>query len=460
MYKNFVSGGAPMAKSKHLLPIAALASAALFAQAASAFEFHGYMRSGIGFNSSGGDQVCFQAPGARSKYRLGNECETYIETVFAENVFEGENNAYFKVQLLFAHVVEGEGDFENYDPAAREAYVEAGNLFGGALEGVKFWAGKRFYRRHDVHMTDFYYWSNEGPGAGFEDLDLGFGKFAFMWKVNVNDDFDSFSVKTEEMDAEGNVIEGRKTLSGDRRKTLSGDRIQVNDEAVMSFDNRIYDIPLFEDGTLTVGLDYRYFNGNRKKSFDADNGFWLNLQHFQGNLLGGFNKVALQYGYGLGAQMSNTSNPEIADDAYTLRLVEQFVWQPTEDFNGMATLVWEKREDWETSKSDFQQQFDNWFSIGARPKYYLNDYFNIALEVGYDSVETGDNGTQKLFKITPALELTAGRGFFSRPELRIFGTYANWNNAADRNGVIVSGGDSPYSDTDGWTFGAQAETWW
>jgi maltoporin len=41
----------------------------------STFEFHGYLRSGSGLNSVGGQQVAFEAPGAEAKYRLGNEIE-------------------------------------------------------------------------------------------------------------------------------------------------------------------------------------------------------------------------------------------------------------------------------------------------------------------------------------------------------------------------------------------------
>ncbi len=35
-------------------------------------EFHGYLRSGYGLNSEGGQQVAFQAPGADAKFRLVN----------------------------------------------------------------------------------------------------------------------------------------------------------------------------------------------------------------------------------------------------------------------------------------------------------------------------------------------------------------------------------------------------
>jgi maltoporin len=46
------------------------------------------------------------------------------------------------------------------------------------LPGSTIWAGKRFYQRHDVHMIDFYYWDISGPGAGLENIDLGFGKLS------------------------------------------------------------------------------------------------------------------------------------------------------------------------------------------------------------------------------------------------------------------------------------------
>ena len=59
----------------------------------SAFEFHGYFRSGYGLNSEGGQQVAFQAPGAGAKYRLGNEAETYGEFIFVNNWLNPEQSS-------------------------------------------------------------------------------------------------------------------------------------------------------------------------------------------------------------------------------------------------------------------------------------------------------------------------------------------------------------------------------
>ena len=38
---------------------------------------------------------------------------------------------------------------------------------------MSFWAGQRFYRRKDVHITDFFFHDMSGYGAGFEDLKVG-----------------------------------------------------------------------------------------------------------------------------------------------------------------------------------------------------------------------------------------------------------------------------------------------
>jgi maltoporin len=65
------------------------------------FEFHGYLRSGYGLNSVGGQQVAFQAPGADAKYRLGNEAETYGEFIFVNNWLNPErasDKAWFRTR--------------------------------------------------------------------------------------------------------------------------------------------------------------------------------------------------------------------------------------------------------------------------------------------------------------------------------------------------------------------------
>jgi maltoporin len=67
-----------------------------------------------------------------------------------------------------------------------------------------------------------------------------------------------------------------------------------------------------------------------------------------------------------------------------------------------------------------------------------------------------------LTKLTGADAVTADLGFMARPELRLFATWAVWNEAAR-----IAGIDSRRLYTDfysnilsGTIFGLQAETWW
>ena len=129
------------------------------------FEFHGYLRSGYGLNSRGGQQVAFQAPGADAKYRLGNEAETYGELIFVNNWLNPERNsekAWMKTEVMVeantSKSVSYAGfpnDRGNDQFRLREAFVQAGNLFE-SQPGAKFWAGERYYRRQHIDINDFY----------------------------------------------------------------------------------------------------------------------------------------------------------------------------------------------------------------------------------------------------------------------------------------------------------------
>jgi maltoporin len=399
------------------------------------FEFHGYFRSGTGSNSEGGDQVCFGLPGAGSKYRYGNECETYGELIFGYQAFKGDDGAYFNIKTNLAYVVEGEQDWEqvagdaeaNTGGAAwREAYVEAGNVVGGFFEGSKFWAGKRFYRRHDVHITDFYYWDMSGAGAGVEDIDLGFAKLAYAYLRNTGDDFT--------YDTTNNVWV----------------KTDVNDRSVTRHDFRLYGIDVNEGGQLTLGGDLR-FSDESDDDFEGEGGFTMTAEHTQSDLWGGFNKIALQYGKGAGHTLSASSDDE-SEDGRTWRIVEQLQVEPGSAWSAMGTLVYEDTQD--TSDDG------TWISVGGRFKYYLSNYMNMVLDSGYDQFEPDAGDTRKLWKVTPAIQLSAGRSFWARPALRLFATYANWNDAA-RDAGLAGGTDGVFGDeTEGWTVGVQAEHWW
>ena len=95
---------------------------ALFAVSgvAQALEFSGYMRSGAGGSSEGGTQSCFQLPGAQSKYRLGNECEQYIELDLRQDLARLDDGSVISVEGMaqlfneYGHTPEFTGDRAGY----------------------------------------------------------------------------------------------------------------------------------------------------------------------------------------------------------------------------------------------------------------------------------------------------------------------------------------------------------
>ncbi len=450
------------------LPLAGAIAAALMASSAMAatVDFHGYVRSGIGASAGGGDQEAFGAVGAGSKYRLGNETETYGEIKLGSELFNnGEQSFYLDSNMAFS--VDQANDWEGTDPAFREFNVKGKGVLGFAPEAT-LWAGKRFYKRHDVHMSDFYYWNVYGPGAGVEGIDLGFGDFSFAW-VKSSTSFDYYA---SENDAKN------------RNDVKSFDI----DQNILDF--RLENISVNPNGSLTVGVDYAFGNpsgsfggGWKADGYDAggngqaaeidpiaesdmdDTGYMLTLEHTQGEFFGGFNKFVVQYatdamtahclgsnGQGVSALTSDNLD---GNDFY--RIMDHGVVGLGENVEMQYLASYNNLSFKETGKPD-----QTWISLGVRPVYFWNDIMSTAVELGYDQVDNafktdaGDWKDSKLTKLTVAQQWPAGRGYWARPQIRVFGTYANWND--DSKGQI--GGEAFANDTDGFTFGVQMEAWW
>ena len=417
------------------LPVAAaLALTASLAQAAALpIDFGGYFRSGFGTSSEGGKEACFGLAGAGSKYRLGNECETYGELAFGGEAFKGENGFNIRINTRLAFVLQQNKDFEQYSPAWREANAIAENIGTGAFSKAKAWVGKRFYDRQDVHITDYYYWDNSGPGAGLENIDLGGAKLAYA------------------------IV--RNAYTNDASPTPNDDK-----RTVLTHDIRFSEIKTNTDGALTVGVEFmqkRDAAGATMStpggvvSASTPSGNLLSLMHTQTGLFGGYNRIALQYGTGSGAGTGGVNFGANKDDKVT-RITEQIMFQPAgTKWSGMGTFVYEKAQTLTGGKT--------WMSAGVRPVYHFADNMSLATELGFDQVKPDGQATRNLTKLTIAPQLTAGNGFWSRPALRAFYTYAKWNDAAQ---AAASAGSSLSrsgvfgATTNGSTVGFQVETWW
>ena len=434
------------------LPVAVAVAAGIMSAQAMAVDFHGYARSGIGWTGSGGEQQCFQATGAGSKYRLGNECETYAEIKLGQEVWkEGDKSFYFDTNVAYS--VAQQNDWEATDPAFREANVQGKNLIEW-LPGSTIWAGKRFYQRHDVHMIDFYYWDISGPGAGIENIDLGFGKLSLA--------------ATRSQEAGGSYIFTSNDIYSKYKDT-------ANDV----FDVRLAGLETNPDGVLELGVDYGRANKTDGYSF-ADgatkDGWMFTAEHTQ-SMLKGYNKFVVQYatdamttqGKGL-SQGSFTGNDydkdaeigavdnKINNNGDMWRVLDHGAISLGEKVDLMYVGMYQNidRDDGNGTK---------WWTVGVRPMYKWTPIMSTLMEVGYDNVKsqkTGDTNNQ--YKITLAQQWQAGDSIWSRPAIRVFATYAKWDEKwGYDNGIAYKDTSAKtYSrgDNDEWSFGAQMEIWW
>ena len=421
------------------VPLAIAVAAGILSAQAGAVDFKGYARSGIGWTGSGGEQQCFQATGAQSKYRLGNECETYAELKLGQEVWkEGDKSFYFDTNVAYS--VAQQNDWEATDPAFREANVQGKNLIEW-LPGSTIWAGKRFYQRHDVHMIDFYYWDISGPGAGIENIDLGFGKLSLA------------ATRSSESGGSGTFA--------DRDKF--GNRVYDNIVPNDVFDVRLAGLETNPGGTLELGVDYGHTNIPDDYSLQpgaSKDGWMLTAEHTQ-SMLKGFNKFVLQY-----ATDSMTSSGKGVPQGGSINN-DGSMWRVLD--HGAISLG----DSWDLMYVGMYQDIDRdnnngtqWWTVGVRPMYKWTPIMSTLMEIGYDNVKsqrTSDRNSQ--YKVTLAQQWQAGDSIWSRPAIRVFATYAKWDEKWGYNDSGVAYNDTSAKtfsrgDSDEWTFGAQMEIWW
>jgi maltoporin len=416
-------------------------------------DISGYFRAGYGVNDQGGVQTAFQAPGAGAKYRLGNEAENYGELVFGRNWYTPGRFAVDPAQRPGADAPTGPvartqvrvsfmDDYATHDfrTALPEAWASIGNVWE-AQPNLKFWAGNRFYRRHDIHVLDFFFYNMSGYGGGMEDLQTPIGKVALAW------------------------------IGNSAQSSIFNDVILPDPEYTAGFAKRTVDLRLYDVkvplGKAEIGLAYACGSsgldpdGNHA---DLGDGVALNLVHTRENFLSknGFNMFSLQAGTGAAktftsgfetVQATNGAYYIIPDetDSWRFRVTEQFVAKLNPHLSLGPVLVYQY-----TDYNDLQGR-RHWFSGGIRPIYHFNRYLSVAFEGGMDYVDDSaadQNG--KLWKLTLAPQVSLGGSFMSRPVLRAFVTYAGWTD--DFKGEI--GGQDYINRTHGWTWGVQMESWW
>lgn len=458
-----------------------LASAALLScgtASAADVELHGYFRSGAGTNTEGGNIVCYRLPGSVVWFRLGNECDTYVALTLASNLgkVDGTN---FRAQFTTAYGTQGLANWEQSTPALREAFVEAQDIGAAmsmpALKGASVWVGKRYYKNPDIHMLDYTYWEPaQGPGLGLDNVQTSIGNAKFSYALLRIGDFTGYGINTSLGGYNPDLIGGgtRTTTVHDFRlqdiETNPGGKVTAGFNIVTA-NNRSGTSTYTTESTVLADLDNNPLTPSKevvvRETHTINNkpgkgGFGLTLTHEQSNLfgLGGSNKIGLQYAHNA-VSLKGFGFAGSTDTRKEYLLFDSWYVAPTGSrFSATSTIGLRHSDINGTTVKDF------W--IGTRPVYNLNNIWSVFSEIGYQQLKQESQATRKLSKVTAGTAFSMGPGVWARPALRLFVTYAKWNDAAAASGAVACSGRDCNSPADGFatkrsslSYGAQVEAW-
>ncbi|WP_055734897.1 maltoporin [Agarivorans gilvus] len=466
-----------------LKTLAVAITAATISSSAFALDFNGYFRAGFGMNADGGSQFCYGngGPDAHVVGRLGNECDTYAELSFSQNVVERPTGEKFSIHTLVAYGTYEEfgfagtrdtrgNSFQGVTGEAPEAGAEtAGSPWSGQRlsfreayakyimsSGMELWAGNRYYGRKDVHINDWYYVNGSGYGVGVDNINVGLGQVAVAVR------------HTKWHDVSGGA---------DMRQNMAS-------TPILDLRWKGVDVGL---GSLDFIAMLGKANLSDAQEEGATDGQYNDKTGFSGTIewalgfSGGFNKLVAQYntegfawsGYGMNNHLGDSYNIGNYNNGGDAQLGRKS-WRIID--HGVASFG----RSFDLGYSVFYSQLDNpgsdekgkRFGATVRPRFKWNDTMSTQVEFGYYNQEDPwEPESTDLKKVTIAQAwspLKEKGGFWARPEIRIFATHFFgsdkdnqwWDGAAGTENPEWGGYGTGVFDKSETMFGAQVEAWW
>src|SRR3984893_1966392 len=474
------------------------------------FSFSVYVRAGVQFNGNGGGgNFSFNLPdrdGGRP--RLGNENDTYMELTWKQAHMLGDNPDVMDVSMVFTPAIVYQQNRNTFTVAPstgveeagndfrfvlREAYLEMANVFRSAPE-ITFWAGERFYDRFNIDPVDYFYLDMSGYGAGVKNIDVGIGKLWVAYLGGLDDSM--FSTATGTFYKHSLDVRLKDIAVGPGKLMLVG---IANYEKATTF-TQGYD---GEGNTIRLNnpvhtSDAWGLGGGAVYHVDLTS--WLGNKSFvELYALFGFGATNFSTGTDLSTVTGFQSaflakNPltpigTVIDAGNAIQKQRRyraggfFVWNPVPCF---SVGVWGF---WQQDSAGFRTFGNqgvgtpfleaagtrNLYEAGIRPYYWIAD--NIAIQGqafgsyqddvrGFQGTSAyGRSGSMGVFTIAPTIKPKGG--YFTRPELRVFATYAIWSDSLRGATTAISEGGNtggvstaPYASAksnDGWLLGTQVE---
>lgn len=408
------------------------------------FELHGYARSGMmtsqnARHAQGGPFMTPAGQTGGAVGRLGNEPDTYVE-VYLEKKQRLENGATTRFMTMIADQQKSYNDWtaDSSTLNVSQAFAEIASLpsFTGAFKDTTLWAGKRVDRDNfEIPWLDSKFIALNGTGGGIYDI---------KWNENIRSNFSFIGRSFGDVDIVTNDVQNyvltANNYFGPVQWLISG--MQAKDNSDRETPNGI-----------------KVFNA-------ADKGYTTLLGYKTDSFYGltrGESRSAISWGQGLGAEVKNIgTDPALLSDAHTLRFASYGMVNLAPDWDFAPAILTQYSADRYVKGDDYR-----WITLNGRLMHNISENFVLGYEASWQYMDLDPNGYldyQKVhgnfYKLTFAPTFRADNisPFFSRPELRFFATWMNWDKSLDNYSQQDTLGGKDFTAGGEWSFGIQMET--
>lgn len=408
------------------------------------FELHGYARSGMmtsqnARHAQGGAYLTPAGQTGGAVGRLGNEPDTYVE-VYLEKKQRLENGATTRFMTMIADQQKSYNDWtaDSSTLNVSQVFAEIAGLpsFTGAFKDTTLWAGKRVDRDNfEIPWLDSKFIALNGTGGGIYDI---------KWGNDVRSNFSLIGRSFGDVDIVTNDVQNY----------------------VLTANNYIGPVQWLISGMQAKDNNDRETPSGIKILHAADSGYTTLLGYKTDSFYGitaGESRSAISWGEGLGAEVKNIGTDQaLLPDAKTLRFASYGIINLAPNWDFAPSVLAQYSKDRYMDGDDYR-----WVTLNGRVMQNITDNFALAYEASWQYMDLDPNGYfdyQKVhgnfYKLTfaPTFRASNISPFFSRPELRIFATWMNWDKQLDNYSNHDTLGSKDFTAGGEWSFGLQMET--
>ncbi|HAT1572032.1 TPA: carbohydrate porin [Kluyvera cryocrescens] len=413
------------------------------------FSYEGYFRSGWGTSNHGSTQTY----AAGSLGRFGNEMSGWFDLTMNQRVYNQDGKTANAVVTYDGNVGEqyndawfGDSDNENILQFS-DIFLTTKGFLPFARE-ADFWVGKHKLPEYEIQMLDWKSLTTDVAAAvGIQNWDLGVGQ----------------------LDA---------SLSRNDVDVYSRDFNNTTQMNTNSIDLRYRNIPLWQDGSLSLMGKYAFANktDDQKKNESNDSYFEMKDTWMATGIVrqaldrDGFNEFTLQVANNSYASsfsnFSGASNSMAQGRYYygdhsngiAWRLISQGEMYLADRIIMANALVWSHGEDVYSYESGAHSDFNSFRAV-IRPAWIWDTWNQTGVELAWfaqkNTTQQGQDLKESAYKTTLYHALKVGPSLLgSRPEIRFYGTYIN---ILDNELSQFKFNDDSKNE---FMAGVQAEVWW